>query len=56
MYDEREISPLCSSVSHSCIVHLLQIPGGKKFDSVVVNGFVCTKNIAHKKVCIWIHT
>ena len=28
----------------------LQIPGGKKFDSVVVNGFVCTKNIAHKKV------
>ncbi|XP_008336433.1 1-phosphatidylinositol 3-phosphate 5-kinase-like, partial [Cynoglossus semilaevis] len=26
------------------------IPGGRKFDSVVVNGFVCTKNIAHKKM------
>ncbi|CAB1347044.1 unnamed protein product [Coregonus sp. 'balchen'] len=26
------------------------IPGGKKFDSAVVNGFVCTKNIAHKKM------
>jgi len=31
-------------------VHIKKIPGGKKFDSVVVNGFVCTKNIAHKKV------
>ncbi|XP_042323731.1 1-phosphatidylinositol 3-phosphate 5-kinase isoform X5 [Sceloporus undulatus] len=30
-------------------VHIKKIPGGKKFDSVVVNGFVCTKNIAHKK-------
>lgn len=29
---------------------VVQIPGGRKFDSVVVNGFVCTKNIAHKKV------
>lgn len=29
---------------------VLQIPGGRKFDSAVVNGFVCTKNIAHKKV------
>ncbi|NXP57618.1 FYV1 kinase, partial [Chloropsis cyanopogon] len=26
------------------------IPGGKKFDSMVVNGFVCTKNVAHKKM------
>ncbi|KAM9664645.1 1-phosphatidylinositol 3-phosphate 5-kinase isoform 11-T12 [Trichechus inunguis] len=31
-------------------VHVKKIPGGKKFDSVVVNGFVCTKNIAHKKM------
>ncbi|XP_064142809.1 1-phosphatidylinositol 3-phosphate 5-kinase isoform X9 [Loxodonta africana] len=31
-------------------VHIKKIPGGKKFDSVVVNGFVCTKNIAHKKM------
>ncbi|XP_045431513.1 1-phosphatidylinositol 3-phosphate 5-kinase isoform X6 [Pipistrellus kuhlii] len=30
-------------------VHIKKISGGKKFDSVVVNGFVCTKNIAHKK-------
>ncbi|XP_049341275.1 1-phosphatidylinositol 3-phosphate 5-kinase isoform X6 [Astyanax mexicanus] len=32
------------------LVHIKKIPGGKKFDSVVVNGFVCTKNIAHKKM------
>ncbi|XP_045431512.1 1-phosphatidylinositol 3-phosphate 5-kinase isoform X5 [Pipistrellus kuhlii] len=31
-------------------VHIKKISGGKKFDSVVVNGFVCTKNIAHKKM------
>ncbi|XP_005999773.1 1-phosphatidylinositol 3-phosphate 5-kinase [Latimeria chalumnae] len=31
-------------------VHIKKIPGGKKFDSTVVNGFVCTKNIAHKKM------
>ncbi|XP_068101047.1 1-phosphatidylinositol 3-phosphate 5-kinase isoform X2 [Hyperolius riggenbachi] len=31
-------------------VHLKKIPGGKKSDSMVVNGFVCTKNIAHKKM------
>ncbi|XP_053327656.1 1-phosphatidylinositol 3-phosphate 5-kinase [Spea bombifrons] len=31
-------------------VHVKKIPGGKKFDSTVVNGFVCTKNIAHKKM------
>uniref|UniRef100_A0A8C2A1F5 1-phosphatidylinositol 3-phosphate 5-kinase n=1 Tax=Cyprinus carpio TaxID=7962 RepID=A0A8C2A1F5_CYPCA len=31
-------------------VHIKKIPGGKKFDSAVVNGFVCTKNIAHKKM------
>ncbi|XP_063788779.1 1-phosphatidylinositol 3-phosphate 5-kinase isoform X2 [Pseudophryne corroboree] len=31
-------------------VHVKKIPGGKKSDSVVVNGFVCTKNIAHKKM------
>ncbi|XP_070098301.1 1-phosphatidylinositol 3-phosphate 5-kinase isoform X15 [Equus przewalskii] len=31
-------------------VHVKKIPGGKKFDSMVVNGFVCTKNIAHKKM------
>uniref|UniRef100_A0A6Q2X938 1-phosphatidylinositol 3-phosphate 5-kinase n=1 Tax=Esox lucius TaxID=8010 RepID=A0A6Q2X938_ESOLU len=32
------------------LVHVKKIPGGKKFDSTVVNGFVCTKNIAHKKM------
>ncbi|XP_046701913.1 1-phosphatidylinositol 3-phosphate 5-kinase isoform X14 [Silurus meridionalis] len=32
------------------LVHIKKIPGGKKFDSVLVNGFVCTKNIAHKKM------
>ncbi|XP_066481245.1 1-phosphatidylinositol 3-phosphate 5-kinase isoform X2 [Tiliqua scincoides] len=32
------------------LVHVKKIPGGKKFDSIVVNGFVCTKNIAHKKM------
>ncbi|XP_046513916.1 1-phosphatidylinositol 3-phosphate 5-kinase isoform X7 [Equus quagga] len=31
-------------------VHVKKIPGGKKFDSMVVNGFICTKNIAHKKM------
>ncbi|XP_028663874.2 1-phosphatidylinositol 3-phosphate 5-kinase isoform X2 [Erpetoichthys calabaricus] len=31
-------------------VHIKKIPGGKKFDCSVVNGFVCTKNIAHKKM------
>ncbi|XP_066544342.1 1-phosphatidylinositol 3-phosphate 5-kinase isoform X2 [Amia ocellicauda] len=31
-------------------VHVKKIAGGKKFDSAVVNGFVCTKNIAHKKM------
>ncbi|XP_058405714.1 1-phosphatidylinositol 3-phosphate 5-kinase isoform X6 [Diceros bicornis minor] len=31
-------------------VHIKKIPGGKKFDSMVVSGFVCTKNIAHKKM------
>nr|DBA20024.1 TPA: hypothetical protein GDO54_015765 [Pyxicephalus adspersus] len=31
-------------------VHIKKIPGGKKSDSMVVNGFVCTKNIAHKKM------
>ncbi|XP_073489524.1 1-phosphatidylinositol 3-phosphate 5-kinase isoform X2 [Aquarana catesbeiana] len=31
-------------------VHIKKIPGGKKSDSIVVNGFVCTKNIAHKKM------
>ncbi|XP_056392849.1 1-phosphatidylinositol 3-phosphate 5-kinase isoform X2 [Hyla sarda] len=31
-------------------VHIKKIPGGKKADSMVVNGFVCTKNIAHKKM------
>lgn len=29
---------------------MVQIPGGRKFDSMMVNGFLCTKNIAHKKV------
>ncbi|XP_029980535.1 1-phosphatidylinositol 3-phosphate 5-kinase isoform X2 [Sphaeramia orbicularis] len=32
------------------LVHIKKIPGGRKFDSIVVNGFVCTKNIAHKKM------
>ncbi|XP_031441107.1 1-phosphatidylinositol 3-phosphate 5-kinase isoform X3 [Clupea harengus] len=32
------------------LVHIKKVPGGKKFDSTVVNGFVCTKNIAHKKM------
>ncbi|KAI3355654.1 hypothetical protein L3Q82_004246 [Scortum barcoo] len=32
------------------LVHIKKIPGGRKFDSTVVNGFVCTKNIAHKKM------
>nr|XP_020475676.1 1-phosphatidylinositol 3-phosphate 5-kinase isoform X3 [Monopterus albus] len=32
------------------LVHIKKIPGGRKFDSMVVNGFVCTKNIAHKKM------
>ncbi|XP_029688466.1 1-phosphatidylinositol 3-phosphate 5-kinase isoform X7 [Takifugu rubripes] len=32
------------------LVHIKKIPGGKKFDSTVVNGFVCTKSIAHKKM------
>ncbi|KAG8558720.1 hypothetical protein GDO81_017123 [Engystomops pustulosus] len=31
-------------------IHIKKIPGGKKADSLVVNGFVCTKNIAHKKM------
>uniref|UniRef100_A0A4W3JLS6 1-phosphatidylinositol 3-phosphate 5-kinase n=1 Tax=Callorhinchus milii TaxID=7868 RepID=A0A4W3JLS6_CALMI len=37
-------------------VHIKKIPGGKKFDSAVVNGFVCTKNIAHKKMNSYIKT
>uniref|UniRef100_A0A7N5ZU61 1-phosphatidylinositol 3-phosphate 5-kinase n=1 Tax=Anabas testudineus TaxID=64144 RepID=A0A7N5ZU61_ANATE len=32
------------------LVHIKKIPGGRKFDSAVVNGFVCTKNVAHKKM------
>ncbi|KAF1382975.1 hypothetical protein PFLUV_G00149410 [Perca fluviatilis] len=32
------------------LVHIKKISGGRKFDSAVVNGFVCTKNIAHKKM------
>lgn len=39
-------------INWSNIDFFIQIPGGKKFDSAVVNGFVCTKNIAHKKVCV----
>ncbi|XP_074857435.1 1-phosphatidylinositol 3-phosphate 5-kinase isoform X2 [Carettochelys insculpta] len=35
-------------------VHIKKIPGGKKFDSMVVNGFVCTKNVAHKKMNTYI--
>ncbi|CAJ1078972.1 LOW QUALITY PROTEIN: 1-phosphatidylinositol 3-phosphate 5-kinase [Xyrichtys novacula] len=36
------------------LVHIKKIPGGRKFDSAVVNGFVCTKNIAHKKMNAYI--
>ncbi|KAM8858019.1 1-phosphatidylinositol 3-phosphate 5-kinase isoform 1-T1 [Synchiropus picturatus] len=36
------------------LVHVKKIPGGRKFDSGVVNGFVCTKNIAHKKMNAYI--
>ncbi|XP_028848292.1 1-phosphatidylinositol 3-phosphate 5-kinase isoform X2 [Denticeps clupeoides] len=36
------------------LVHIKKISGGKKFDSTVVNGFVCTKNIAHKKMNAYI--
>ncbi|XP_023806774.1 1-phosphatidylinositol 3-phosphate 5-kinase isoform X3 [Oryzias latipes] len=32
------------------LVHIKKIPGGRKFDSMMVNGFICTKNIAHKKM------
>ncbi|XP_054915825.1 1-phosphatidylinositol 3-phosphate 5-kinase isoform X5 [Poeciliopsis prolifica] len=32
------------------LVHIKKIPGGRKFDSMMVNGFLCTKNIAHKKM------
>ncbi|XP_070693836.1 1-phosphatidylinositol 3-phosphate 5-kinase [Pempheris klunzingeri] len=32
------------------LVHIKKISGGRKFDSTVVNGFICTKNIAHKKM------
>uniref|UniRef100_A0A3Q2FQR5 1-phosphatidylinositol 3-phosphate 5-kinase n=1 Tax=Cyprinodon variegatus TaxID=28743 RepID=A0A3Q2FQR5_CYPVA len=32
------------------LVHIKKIPGGRKFDSMMVNGFMCTKNIAHKKM------
>uniref|UniRef100_A0A8C4P1J9 1-phosphatidylinositol 3-phosphate 5-kinase n=1 Tax=Dicentrarchus labrax TaxID=13489 RepID=A0A8C4P1J9_DICLA len=32
------------------LVHIKKIPGGRKFDSTVVNGFICTKSIAHKKM------
>ncbi|KAM6955949.1 1-phosphatidylinositol 3-phosphate 5-kinase isoform 1-T1 [Lycodopsis pacificus] len=32
------------------LVHIKKISGGRKFDSTVVNGFVCTKNVAHKKM------
>uniref|UniRef100_A0A3Q3LXD3 1-phosphatidylinositol 3-phosphate 5-kinase n=1 Tax=Mastacembelus armatus TaxID=205130 RepID=A0A3Q3LXD3_9TELE len=32
------------------LVHIKKIPGGRKFDSMVVNGFICTKNVAHKKM------
>uniref|UniRef100_A0A8C4QV24 1-phosphatidylinositol-3-phosphate 5-kinase n=1 Tax=Eptatretus burgeri TaxID=7764 RepID=A0A8C4QV24_EPTBU len=35
-------------------VHIKKIPGGKKFDSEVVNGFVCTKNVAHKKMSSYV--
>ncbi|CAN9498578.1 unnamed protein product [Ophioblennius macclurei] len=36
------------------LVHIKKICGGKKFDSTVVNGFICTKNIAHKKMNAYI--
>ncbi|XP_047193442.1 1-phosphatidylinositol 3-phosphate 5-kinase isoform X1 [Scophthalmus maximus] len=36
------------------LVHIKKIPGGRKFDSTVVNGFMCTKNIAHKKMNAYI--
>ncbi|XP_034416905.1 1-phosphatidylinositol 3-phosphate 5-kinase isoform X5 [Cyclopterus lumpus] len=36
------------------LVHIKKISGGRKFDSTVVNGFVCTKNIAHKKMNAYI--
>ncbi|XP_068602699.1 LOW QUALITY PROTEIN: 1-phosphatidylinositol 3-phosphate 5-kinase-like [Brachionichthys hirsutus] len=36
------------------LVHIKKIPGGRKFDSTVVNGFVCTKSIAHKKMSSYI--
>uniref|UniRef100_A0A1A7YJS6 1-phosphatidylinositol 3-phosphate 5-kinase n=1 Tax=Iconisemion striatum TaxID=60296 RepID=A0A1A7YJS6_9TELE len=36
------------------LVHIKKIPGGRKFDSMIVNGFVCTKNIAHKKMNAYI--
>ncbi|XP_034021114.1 1-phosphatidylinositol 3-phosphate 5-kinase, partial [Thalassophryne amazonica] len=36
------------------LVHIKKIPGGKKFDTTVVNGFTCTKNIAHKKMNTYI--
>ncbi|XP_076602261.1 1-phosphatidylinositol 3-phosphate 5-kinase isoform X1 [Chaetodon auriga] len=32
------------------LVHIKKISGGRKFDSTVVNGFICTKSIAHKKM------
>ncbi|XP_062288288.1 1-phosphatidylinositol 3-phosphate 5-kinase isoform X3 [Scomber scombrus] len=32
------------------LVHIKKISGGRKFDSTMVNGFICTKNIAHKKM------
>ncbi|XP_078714192.1 1-phosphatidylinositol 3-phosphate 5-kinase isoform X1 [Lampetra fluviatilis] len=31
-------------------VHIKKIPGGKKFDSVVLNGYVFSKNVVHKKM------
>lgn len=31
-------------------VYIKKILGGKKFDFVVVNGFVCIKNIVYKKM------
>lgn len=36
------------------LVHIKKICGGRKFDSTVVNGFICTKNIAHKKMNAYI--
>nr|XP_019960796.1 PREDICTED: 1-phosphatidylinositol 3-phosphate 5-kinase isoform X1 [Paralichthys olivaceus]XP_019960797.1 PREDICTED: 1-phosphatidylinositol 3-phosphate 5-kinase isoform X1 [Paralichthys olivaceus] len=36
------------------LVHIKKISGGRKFDSTVVNGFICTKNIAHKKMNAYI--